>query len=273
MRLIELDRYLMDRALVAWLGPPYYRAAIAFVEAPEDFVVVSEGASVEQTVKSLLAGADLRQRQLGERWALRQNPVMTLGSIDRWLDEYGLFLNLRPDTGAEVRYAAWAENVDGLVTHPVAGRSITQALTELVVATPRLVEPLESVSMLGREEPVAEEGELGPLELEAMLEQHGSVKATAKALGVPRSTLRGWLERRGTAPEPEPRPDVSREDIEAALAAHGSVSAAARALGVPRGTLRGWMERQSIHAPRRRALPERTVFHDEGAFDIERRRD
>lgn len=271
MRLVELDRYLNDRALVLWIGPPYYRAALAFAEAPDDYVVVAEGSSVEQSVKGLIAGADVAQRQRGERWAVRPNPVMTLASVDRWLEEYDLMLNLRPDAAAEVRYGAWVESGEGLVTHPVAARSITRALGELVVETPRLVEPLESIGVFRAEEPP--KGEIGPLEIEAALEAHGSVNAAAKALGVPRSTLRGWIGHMKRPEEPE-REAIGREEIEEALDAAGSVTGAAEIIGIPRSTLRYWIDRYGVETPRRRQregvrLPRHVLSLEEATREIE----
>lgn len=269
----SVDGWLRERGLLLDLEPAdlgWYRSYLH-----RDQRVYAEGHApgVAAALDSLFEDADLRQRQEGIRWSLEPNrraPAST-AEVDDELDGRRLTVSSGVEPDGQPFYMA---SVEGF------GYSHAPSFEEAVLAAlldPERAESFESKQrryeqLLGASEPMIEAPgrerrqvplrQLTQAEAQAAFAEHGSARAAAEALGLPRRTfealLKGTAERGGV---PRSAAMVSRgraitaDEAKRALVKTGSVIAAAHELGVDRNTLRSFLDRAGIREPRPPNLP------------------
>lgn len=253
MLISALDRWLDERGLVVDVEAPYY--TIVLYPPGGRTLLTAEGTTLTEAFEQMLALADERQRQAGERWALRENPAfhVTTDHLDELLEERGQYLGLQ--AGAEPRYAAYLVARDGSgASRAIFGETLEGVSGAIAVATPRPVklgdlerqyralaghglgaEPgFARTEVRHRRRLPGRPSAFSPIARHraVALARVTSPMRASKELGIPRSTLREWISQEAES-EPAPIEVLHYADVATLVEDLGSVQAAARELGRP----------------------------------------
>lgn len=239
----DLDRWLDERGLVMDVEAPFY--TVIFYPPAGRTAVQAGGVTLTDAVASAIRQADIRQRQEGERWALRENPAFYVSTeaVDEAMAEQGTFLAVSAGAPPE-RYAAYTVARDGTSSRAIFGPSLENVLGTIAVAPPppvRLQELEAEYEQLAGVPFGSSEAQEVHRAVE-LVEALGAAEASRQT-GVPITTLKDWAKSGGPV-----RGGYSPELVQAvrALAAERGSVLAAKQFGIPARTIRDWMKQAGI---------------------------